>query len=163
MAGSLPMMNYLTPEEVAKMAGIEDPADRMATMAGMQRYANMLPQMGQIKERSNGRVVGRTSPMEGLGQMASQLAGAYMNKDLMDKYGAIMDKNNAQRQQTALDIARAYALRNAGQPGAATPATPASVPNSAVATSYPIAPQSPAQMREIPALTPYEIDYYGGY
>lgn len=148
----IPMNNYLTPEQAAMMAGIEDPADRMATMRGMQGFANMLPQMNQIKERSNGRVVGRTDPMEGLAQMGSQLAGAYMNKNLMDKYGAIMDKNNQQRQDTAMAIARAYALRNAGQPG-----------GSGVAQSYPVAPQSPANLREIPALTPYEIDYYGGY
>ncbi len=160
MSGAIPMNGYLTPEQAAMMAGIEDPNDRMNTLGGMQRFANMLPQMNQIKERSNGRVVGRTDPMEGLSQMTSQLAGAYMNKNLMDKYGAIMDNNNQQRMATAKMIAEA--LRRAPAAGA-TPATPASVPNSSVATSYPIAPQGPAQMREIPAYTPHEIDYYGGY
>lgn len=157
------MNKYLTPEQAAMMAGIEDPADRMATMRGMQGFANMLPQMNQIKERSNGRVVGRTDPMEGLAQMGSQLAGAYMNKNLMDKYGAIMDKNNDQRIKAAQMLAQAYALRNAGQPTAATPATGATLGSSPVAQAFPIAPQSPSVSREIPALTPYEIDYYGGY
>lgn len=152
---ALPMNNYLTPEQAAMMAGIEDPSERMNTMGGMQRFANMLPQMNQIKERSNGRVVGRTDPMEGLAQMSSQLAGAYMNKNLMDKYGAIMDANNKQRQDTAMAIARAYALRNAGQPTAATPATPA--------TASPVTPQTPAAATPLTSYTPYEIDYYGGY
>lgn len=148
----LPMNNYLTPEQAAMMAGIEDPADRMATMRGMQGFANMLPQMNQIKERSNGRVVGRTDPMEGLAQMGSQLAGAYMNKNLMDKYGAIMDANNKQRMSTAQMIAEA--LRR-------TPAAGATAPG--VAQAYPVASQTPANGREIPSLTPHEIDYYGGY
>jgi hypothetical protein len=134
------------------LAGIEDPNDRMNTMAGMQRYANMLPQMGQIRERSNGRVVGRTSAMEGLGQMGSQLAGAYMNKELMDKYGAIMDKNNQQRISAAQMLADA--LRRTPAAGAAAPG---------VAQAYPVASQTPANGREIPAYTPHEIDYYGGY
>jgi hypothetical protein len=152
MSGAIPMNGYLTPEQAAAMAGIEDPNDRMNTMAGMQRYANMLPQMNQIKERSNGRVVGRTDPMEGLSQMGSQLAGAYMNKNLMDKYGAIMDANNKQRMSTAQMIAEA--LRRAPAAGAAVPGT---------AQSYPVSPQNPAIAREIPAYTPHEIDYYGGY
>jgi hypothetical protein len=152
MAGAIPMNGYLTPEQAAMLAGIEDPNDRMNTMAGMQRYANMLPQMGQIRERSNGRVVGRTSAMEGLGQMGSQLAGAYMNKELMDKYGAIMDKNNQQRISAAQMLAEA--LRRAPAAGAAAPG---------VAQAYPVASQTPANGREIPAYTPHEIDYYGGY
>jgi hypothetical protein len=160
MAG-VPMNSYLTPEQAAAMAGIEDPNDRMNTMSGMQRFANMLPQMNQIKERSNGRVVGRTDPMEGLAQMGSQLAGAYMNKNLMDKYGAIMDANNQQRMNTAKMIAEA--LRRAPALGAATPAGSATPATPGVAQAYPVAPQNPSVSREIPAYTPHEIDYYGGY
>jgi len=133
---SLPMNSYITPEQAAMLAGIEDPKDRMNTMGGMQTMANMLPAMGRIKERDNGRVVGRTSAMEGLGQVASQMAGAYMNKNLMDKYGSIMDKNNASRSSTALMIAQA--LRKP-QPGAAIPGNP-NLPT---------------------GMTPYEVDYYG--
>jgi hypothetical protein len=153
MAGAIPMNGYLTPEQAAMLAGIEDPSDRMSTMGGMQRFANMLPQMNQIKERSNGRVVGRTDPMEGLAQMGSQLAGAYMNKNLMDKYGAIMDANNKQRMSTAQMIAEA--LRRAPAAGAATPATPAT-PGSA--QSYPVAPQSPAVTAPLYQYTPHDFD-----
>jgi len=152
MAGVIPMNGYLTPEQAAMLAGIEDPNDRMSTMGGMQRFANMLPQMNQIKERSNGRVVGRTDPMEGLSQMGSQLAGAYMNKSLMDKYGSIMDANNQQRMNTAKMIAEA--LRRAPAAGAATPG---------VAQSYPVTPQSPPVTAPMTSYTPHEIDYYGGY
>lgn len=116
---ALPMNSYLTPEQAAAMAAIEDPKDRMNTFGGMQQYATQLPMMNQIRERNNGRVVGRTSAMEGLGQMGSQIAGAYMQKQLMDKYGSIMDANNKSRQAVALQLARAAALRGAGQPGAA--------------------------------------------
>lgn len=115
---ALPMNTYMTPEQAAAsadsaaaLAGIEDPQERMRTMGGMQQFANQLPQMNRIKERDNGRVVGRASMMEGLGQMGSQLAGAYMNKQLMDKYGSMMDDNNAAR----INAARIFALR--GQPG----------------------------------------------
>ena len=152
MAGVIPMNGYLTPEQAAMMAGIEDPGERMNTLGGMQRFANMLPQMNQIKERSNGRVVGRTDPMEGLAQMGSQLAGAYMNKSLMDKYGAIMDTNNQQRMSTAKMIADA--LRRAPAAGAAAPGT---------AQSYPVTPQSPPVTAPMTSYTPHEIDYYGGY
>lgn len=164
----VPMNSYISPEQAAMLAGIEDPDSRMSTMGGMQRFANMLPQMNQIKERSNGRVVGRTDPMEGLAQMGSQMAGAYMNKGLMDKYGQIMDANNKQRQEAAMAIARAYALRNAGQPGAvnapgASPNVAQPGMNSSVAQAFPVAPQTPTNGRELPAYTPHEIDYYGGY
>jgi hypothetical protein len=147
-----PMSSYISPEQAAMLAGIEDPKDRMNTMGGMQTMANMLPAMGRIKERDNGRVVGRTSAMEGLGQMGSQLAGAYMNKSLMDKYGAMMDKNNASRSQTALLIAQA--LRGAGgQPGAA-PAQPGG------AQAFPVNMQNPDVTYP---LDPYEVDgQYGG-
>jgi hypothetical protein len=143
------MNSYITPEQAAMMAGIEDPSMRMNTFGGMQNFANQLPQMGRIKERDNGRVVGRTSPLEGLGQVASQFAGAYMNKQLMDKYGAIMDKNNEGRMSTARLIAEA--LRRA--PGGA-PAAPGA------AQSFPVNMQNPAQTFP---LDPYEVDgQYGG-
>lgn len=152
---ALPMNSYISPEEAAMLAGIEDPKDRMNTMGGMQQYASMLPAMGRIKERDNGRVVGRTSGMEGLGQVASQMAGAYMNKNLMDKYGSIIDKNNSSRKDAALTLARAYALRNAGQPGA-TPVQPGG------AQAFPVNMQNPATVTPLPAgLNPYEVDYYG--
>jgi hypothetical protein len=145
------MNSYITPEQAAMLAGIEDPKDRMNTMGGMQNMANMLPAMGRIKERDNGRVVGRTSAMEGLGQMGSQIAGAAMSKSLMDKYGAMMDKNNASRSQTALLIAQA--LRGAGQPGAAQ-AQPGG------AQAFPVNMQNPAMSYP---LDPYEVDgQYGG-
>lgn len=140
---ALPMNSYITPEQAAAMAAIEDPKDRMNTFGGMQNFANALPAMNRIKERDNGRVVGRTSAMEGLGQMGSQLAGAYMNKNLMDQYGAMMDKNNASRSNTALMIAQA--LRKA-PPGGAPAAPGAAIPGN---------PNLPT------GLTPYEVDYYG--
>lgn len=147
---SLPMNSYLTPEQAAMMAGIEDPKDRMNTFGGMQQFANMLPAMNRIKERDNGRVVGRTSAMEGLSQMGSQLAGAYMNKQLMDKYGAIMDKNNEGRMSTARLIAEA--LRKTPAPG--TQAQPGG------AQAFPVNMQNPAVTYP---LDPYEVDgQYGG-
>jgi hypothetical protein len=89
--------------------------------------------------------------MEGLGQMGSQIAGAAMSKSLMDKYGAMMDKNNASRSQTALLIAQA--LRGAGQPGAAQ-AQPGG------AQAFPVNMQNPAMSYP---LDPYEVDgQYGG-
>jgi hypothetical protein len=75
-----------------------------------------------------------------------------MNKNLMDKYGAIMDKNNQQRISAAQMLADA--LRRAPAAGAATPGT---------AQSYPVTPQSPAVTTPITSYTPHEIDYYGGY
>ena len=151
------MNSYITPEQAAMLAGIEDPKDRMNTMGGMQQFANMLPAMSRIKERDNGRVVGRTSAMEGLGQMGSQIAGAYMNKQLMDKYGAIMDKNNASRSQTALLIAQA--LRGAGQQPGTTQAQPNPAQAKPVAQAFPVNMQS--NIRTNP-MDPYEVDgYYG--
>ena len=147
---SLPMNSYITPEQAAMLAGIEDPKDRMNTMGGMQTMANMLPAMGRIRERDNGRVVGRTSAMEGLGQMGSQIAGAYMNKSLMDKYGAIMDKNNEGRMSTARLIAEA--LRKAPPGGAQA--------QPGAAQSFPVNMQNPAMSYP---LDPYEVDgQYGG-
>lgn len=118
---AFPTNSYITPEQAAMMAGIEDPQARMNTFGGMQNFANAMPAMARIKERDNGRVVGRTSPMEGLGQLSSQLASAYMNKDLMDRYGAIMNDNNQSRMTTARMIAEA--LRRAPATGSA-PITP---------------------------------------
>lgn len=143
---------YVSPEEIAamaKIAGIEDPSMRMNTYAGLQNFANQMPAMGAIRQRDNGRVVGRTSAMEGLGQLGSQLAGAYMNKQLFDKYGSIMDANNQQRTNVAQMIIDE--LRKNRQPGA-----PA-------ATASPVTPQSPAVATPLTSYTPYEIDYYGGY
>lgn len=111
---ALPMNSYISPEQAAMMAGIEDPNDRMGTMRGMQQFANQLPAMNRIKERDNGRVVGRTSLMEGLGQAGSQIAGAAMNKHMMGEYGKILDKNNESRKSTALAIAQALRDPKAG-------------------------------------------------
>ena len=145
---ALPMNSYLTPEQAAAMAAIEDPKDRMNTMGGMQNFATQLPMMNRIQERNNGRVVGRTSAMEGLGQMGSQIAGAYMQKNLMDKYGAIMDANNKSRQEVALALARASALRNA--------------PTGTPAQSFPVSNPNPRVSVPLPTgMTPYEVDYYG--
>lgn len=95
----LPSNKFLTPEDLAaaeQMAAMEDPQARMTSMMPMANVGKSL--MGsQPKRRSNGRVVGRTSPMEGLGSMASNLAGAYMNKQLMDQYGQVMDQSNQDR------------------------------------------------------------------
>lgn len=147
---ALPMNSYITPEQAAKLAEIEDPKDRMNTFGGMQQFANMLPAMNRIKERDNGRVVGRTSAMEGLGQMGSQLAGAYMSKNLMDKYGSIMNDSNKSRGEATLAIIRA--LR-----GEADPNKP---PTSAQA--IPVRMQNPVTATPMPTgLNPYEVDYYG--
>jgi signal recognition particle subunit SEC65 len=152
--GITPPNSYITPEQAAMMAGIEDPSMRMNTFGGMQAFANQLPQMGRIRERDNGRVVGRTSAMEGLGQMGSQMAGAYMNKNLMDKYGKVMDQNNAMRMSTAKMIAEA--LRNAGR--GQPQGTPVAAPSAAQA--FPVNMQNPQMAYP---LDPYEVDgQYGG-
>ena len=130
-----------------EMAAIDDPDARMASYGGMQRMASGMGQYKAPQERSNGRVVGLNSPMEGLGAMGQQLAGAYMNKQLRDQYGSSLDKNNADRSGAAGRIGAKYlvgALRGQ-QPGGAQ--------------AFPVAGQNPAMQNE---LTPYEMDYYGG-
>jgi hypothetical protein len=95
----LPNNKFLTPEELAVaegMAGMDDPEARMMSMRPMSNTANQM--MGvQPRIHTNGRVVARTSGMEGLGAMASNMTGAYMNKQLMDKYGQVMDQSNQDR------------------------------------------------------------------
>lgn len=157
MSNGVPMNQYYTAAEIdqmnaaQKLAGIEDPKDRMNTMSGMQTFASQLPAMNRIKERDNGRVVGRTSMMEGLGQMGSQLAGAYMQKNLMDRYSDIMKDNNKARVDAAglFTQAKIDALRRAqagAQPGGAQ-TFPVSAPNAP--RTFPI--------------DPYEVDgQYGG-
>lgn len=117
MAG-IPMNKYMNPEDILAMqelAGIDDPDARMGALGGMQRMASAMGQYKAPQERSNGRVVGLTSPMEGLGAMSQQLVGASMNRQLMDKYGQILDQNNMDRRNAAQRIGSKYlvdALRN---------------------------------------------------
>lgn len=116
---------YMTPDDIAamqEMASMDDPDARIDSMSGLQGMANGM-RVKSLPERSNGRVWGATSPMEAIGGIAQNLASAYMQKDLADKYGGILDKANAARGATAKKIGSKYmvdALRNGTemQPGA---------------------------------------------
>lgn len=140
---AIPMNKYMTPEDIANMqelAGIDDPDARIAAYGGMQRMASNMGQYKAPQERSNGRVVGLTSPLEGLGAMGQQLAGAYMNKGLMDKYGSILDQNNLDRRNAASKIGSRYLVNALRGPAA---------------QSFPVANQNPAVTSDLP----YEMDY----
>lgn len=139
-----PTNKYMNPEDIMAMqelAAMDDPTARMEALGGMQRMASGMGQYKAPQERSNGRVVGLNSPMEGLGAMGQQLVGAYMNKQLMDRYGQILDKNNQDRSMAAQRIASRYfpqALRNA---------------QGAVVQSYPVDVQTGSNGAP--------LDYYG--
>lgn len=129
------MDQYLSPEAAAELAGINDPEMEMLALNPMAQTAKGLQGIRPM-ERSNGRVVGATSPLEAIGAAGANIAGAYMNKQLMDKYGGIMGKNADARKGAARKIAGHYyadALRKSGTPDYA-------------AQSYPVDPQSAAEM-----------------
>ena len=112
-------MKYLTPEDLVageEMAGVDDPLARIESLQGLQNMADGMRVRG-LPERGNGRVIGATSPWEAVGGIAQNTMGAYMNKSLSDKFGGILDKNNADRKKAYRDMTakyRADALRNAG-------------------------------------------------
>ena len=120
---TVPMNKYLSPEDLLaaqedilaaeQMAGIEDPEARMLAMSPMAQTAKGLQGIRPM-ERANGRVVGATSPLEAIGAAGANIAGAYMNKQLMDKYGSVMDDNTAGRKMTAKTLAE-RAARGAGK------------------------------------------------
>lgn len=124
------MDQYMSPEAAAELAGISDPEMEMLTLNPMAQTAKGLQGIRPI-ERSNGRVVGATSPLEAIGAAGANMAGAYMNKQLMDKYGGIMDKNRMGRMSAAERIAKALRSTNA---------TP-----DYSAQSYPVNQQNPAE------------------
>lgn len=88
--------NYLTPEQAQQLAEMGDPQDQINALGGMQSFANNMG-MRNLPQRDNGRVVGRTSPMEALGGAAQQMSGAYMNAMLANKYGDILKQGNQNR------------------------------------------------------------------
>ena len=91
--------SYLTPEQIEQMAQFaqtQDPQDQIDALMGLQQMANRMHSNG-IPLRENGRVVGPTSGWEVAGNAAKDMAGAYMNKNLSDKYKGILDQNSASR------------------------------------------------------------------
>ena len=114
------MMKYLTPEDLVageEIAGLHDPFDEINNYAGMQRFANNNMGLQQLPQYGNNRVIGRNSVLEAIGGAAQQVAGAYMNKALHDKYGDILEKAGDNRKKTYRDMTakyRADALRNVG-------------------------------------------------
>lgn len=111
-------MQYMSPEDAQRLAEMGDPQEQIDAMGGMQRFANNSMGMQQLPQYGNGRVIGRNSPMEAVGGMAQQMAGAYMNKELADKYGAILNQGNKNRGAASAMIVNA--LRKA-QIGGAEP------------------------------------------
>ena len=108
-------MQYMSPEDAQRLAEMGDPQEQIEAMYGLQRQANNMG-MQQLPQYGNGRVIGRNSPMEAVGGAAQQIAGAYMNKQLADKYGDILKQGNANRGNAAGMIVNA--LRKAQMGGA---------------------------------------------
>lgn len=106
------MMQYMSPEDIQQMAEMDDPEMRMNALAGKQRMADRMVAKQLDTQRSVNGVAGRISPLEALGNVATNAAGAYMQNDLAKQYGGILDKNNAQRGGYAKRIAEA--LRKTG-------------------------------------------------
>lgn len=106
------MMQYMTPEQIQQMAEMDDPEMRMNSLAGKQLMADRMYAKPLQTDRSVGGIAGKISPMEVLGNVATNAAGAYMQNDLAKQYGGMLDKNNAQRGGYAKRIAEA--LRNTG-------------------------------------------------
>lgn len=61
-------MQYMSPED----------AQKLAEMSNFDDQLDVMNSNTQLPERSNGRVVGVTSPLEGLGMMANKMSSAYM-------------------------------------------------------------------------------------
>lgn len=100
---------YMNVDDLAameEMARIDDPQARIDSLGGLQGLASGMRSKGP-KERDNGRVVGAISPLETIGGIAQNAAGAFMNKSLADKYGGILDANNAARGTAAKNIVNA--------------------------------------------------------
>lgn len=106
------MMQYMTPEQIQQMAEMDDPEMRMQTLQGKQLMADRMYAKPLQTDRSVNGVAGRINPMEVLGNVATNAAGAYMQNDLAKQYGGMLDKNNAQRGDYAKRIAQA--LRSQG-------------------------------------------------
>lgn len=106
------MMQYMTPEQIQQMAEMDDPEMRMNAMAGKQLMADRMYAKPLQTDRSVNGIAGKISPMEVLGNVATNAAGAYMQNDLAKQYGGMLDKNNAQRGSYAKRIAEA--LRSTG-------------------------------------------------
>lgn len=108
-------MNYMSPEDAQRLAEMGDPQDQIDAMGGMQRFVNNNMGMQQLPQYGNGRVIGANSPLEAIGGASQQIAGAYMNKKLADKYGDILKQGNMNRGNAAGMIVNA--LRKAKTPG----------------------------------------------
>ena len=91
--------SYLTPEQIEQLkqfAETQDPQDQIDALMGLQQMANRM-HSSAIPMRDNGRVVGPTSGWEVAGNVAKDMAGAYMNKNLSDRYKGILDQNSKAR------------------------------------------------------------------
>jgi hypothetical protein len=113
---------YMNVDDISameEMARIDDPQARIDSMQGLQGLANGM-RMKSLPERGNGRLIGATSGLEALGGIAQNVTGAAMQKGLADKYGSILDQNNAARGNAASKIGSKYmvnALRQNQIPG----------------------------------------------
>jgi len=103
---------FLTPEQAQQIAMTDDPEMRMNALQGKQLMADRMYAKPLQTDRSVNGVAGRISPMEVLGNVATNAAGAYMQNDLAKQYGGILDKNNQARGDYAKRLADA--LRNQG-------------------------------------------------
>ena len=114
---------YMNPDDIAamqEMAGLDDPEARIESMQGLQGLANRTGGIKKLGEYGNGRVIGANSGLEALGGIAQNAMGAYMQKDLANKYGGILDKANQNRANAAGKIGSKYfvdALRKNQMPG----------------------------------------------
>lgn len=106
------MMQYMTPEQIQQLAEMDDPEMRMQAMSGKQLMADRMYAKPLQTDRSVNGIAGRINPMEVVGNVATNAAGAYMQNDLAKQYGGMLDKNNAKRGDYAKRIADA--LRNQG-------------------------------------------------
>lgn len=111
-------MQYMSPEDAQRLAEMGDPQEQIDALSGMQRFANNNMGMQQLPQYGNGRVIASNSPFEALGGAAQQIAGAYMNKQLADKYGSILSQGNQNRGTSAGLIVNALRkAKNQAEPG----------------------------------------------
>lgn len=111
--------SYLTPEQLEQMqqfAQTQDPEDQVKALLGLQEMANRMHSNG-IPMRDNGRVVGPTSAWEVAGNVAKDAAGAYMQKNLSDKYKGILDENSKARGGYAMAVIKELRRKQEEQQG----------------------------------------------
>ena len=103
---------FLTPEQAQQFAATEDPEMAFLALKGQQNRANSMYAEPLQTNRSVNGVAGRINPMEVLGNVATNAAGAYMQKDLNKQYADILGRNNQARGDYAKTLADA--LRRQG-------------------------------------------------